>query len=235
MKGSTCAYGMVRDGNGSRTSRPIIGRMWASSSRTISRSPVSICVVMVRCSFRSSPLLVVVAGRRFRSPADAAARFVTEGPVLRPPTAAQGCTDLAHAPGGHLDAQVSAQVYRSVADELYPGRLLGLLTRSLLQPVVQRAARAATHDLGHLLRGHVLRLDPRPLLDVEDALQATDALGKVQATPSVVEDCHARGGVRPCVGDRQFFSICGRLLAHSPSPRASQGPQGRGTHRGGAR
>src|SRR5215207_82141 len=179
--------------------------------------------------------LVVVAGRRFRSPAGAAARFVAEGLVLRPPTAAEGCTDLAHAPGGHLDAQVSAQVYRSVGDELYPDWLLGLLTRTLLQLVVKRAARAATHDLGHLLRGRVLRLDPRPLLDVEDLRQATDALGEVQATPSVVEDCHARGGVRPCVGDRQFFSICRRLLAHSPSPRASQGPQGRGTHRGGAR
>src|SRR5215203_3771020 len=223
MKGSTREYGMVRDGNGSRTSRPIIGRMWASSSRTISRSPVSICVVMVRCSFRSSPLLVVVAGRRFRSPADAAARFVTEGPVLRPPTAAQGCTDLAHAPGGHLDAQVSAHVYRSVGDELYPDWLLGLLTRTLLQLVVKRAARAATHDLGHLLGGRVLRLDPRPLLDVEDLRQATDALGEVQATPSVVEDCHARGGVRPRVGYRRLLSICGRLLAHSLSPLSISG------------
>src|SRR5215218_1337723 len=218
MKGSTCTYGMVRDGKGSRILRPIIGRMWASSSRTISRSPVSICVLMVRCSFRSSPLLVVVAHRRFRSPAGAAARFVAEGLVLGPPTAAEGCTDLAHAPGGHIDAQLSAQVYRSVGDHLYPGRLLGLLTRTLLQPVVKRAARAATHDLGHLLRGRLLRLDPRPLLDVKDLRQATDALRKVQATPSVVEDRHARGGVRPRPGDRQLFSICRRLLAHSLSP-----------------
>src|SRR5215218_89159 len=166
--------------------------------------------------------LVVVAGRRFRSPAGAAARFVAEGLVLRPPTAAEGCTDLAHAPGGHVDAQVSAQVYRSVGDELYPDWLLGLLTRTLLQLVVKRAARAATHDLGHLLGGRVLRLDPRPLLDVEDLRQATDALGEVQATPSVVEDCHARGGVWPRVGDRQF-SICGRLLAHSLSPLSISG------------
>src|SRR5215217_626013 len=222
MNGSTRECGIRADGNVSRISRPIIGRMWASSTRTISRSPVSICVVMVRCSFRSSPLLVVIAGRRFRSPAGAAARFVAEGLVLRPPTAAQGCTDLAHAPGGHLDAQLSAQVYRSVGDELYPGRPLGLLTRTLLQPVVQRAARAATHDLGHLLWGGVLRLYPRPLLDVEDLRQATDALGEVQATPSVVEDCHARGGVWPRVGDRQF-SICGRLLAHSLSPLSISG------------
>src|SRR5215212_9191150 len=176
MKGSTCAYGMVRDGKGSRILRPIIGRMWASSSRTISRSPVSICVLMVRCSFRSSPLLVVVAHRRFRPPAGAAARLVAEGLVLGPPTAAEGCTDLAHAPGWHVDAQVSAQVYRSVGDELYPGRLLGLLTLTLLQPVVKRPARAATYDLGYLLRGGVLRLDPRPLVDVEDLRQATHAL-----------------------------------------------------------
>src|SRR5829696_1468554 len=223
MKGSTCAYGMVRDGKGSRILRPIIGRMWASSSRTISRSPVSICVLMVRCSFRSSPLLVVVAHRRFRPPAGAAARLVAEGLVLRPPTAAQRCTDLAHAPAGHVDAQVSAQVYRSVGDELYPGRLLGLLTRTLLQPVVKRSARAATHDLGHLLRGGVLRLDPRSLLDVEDLRQATDALGEVQATPSVVEDSHARGGVGPRVGDRQLFHICGRLLAHSLYPESISG------------
>src|SRR5215218_2842896 len=82
---------------------------------------------------------------------------VAEGLVLRPSTAAEGCTDLAHAPRGHVDAQISAQVYRSVGDDLYPGRLLGLLTRTLLQPVVQRAARAATHDLGHLLRGRARR------------------------------------------------------------------------------
>src|SRR5918993_2586167 len=221
MKGSTCAYGMARDGRGSRVSMPITERMWASSTRTISRSPVSICMVMVRYSFRSAR--TVVAGWRFRSPAGAAARFVAEGLVLRPPTAAEGCTDLAHAPGGHVDAQVSAQVYRSIGDELYPGRLLGLLTRTLLQPVVQRAARAATYDVGHLLRGRVLRLDPRPLLDVEDLRQATDALGEVQTTPSVVEDSHARGGVRPRVGDRQLFSICGRLLAHSLSPLSISG------------
>src|SRR5215207_9415918 len=167
--------------------------------------------------------LVVVAGRRFRSPAGAAARFVAEGLVLRPPTSAEGCTDLPHAPGGHLDAQVSAQVYRSIGDELYPGRLFGLLTRTLLQPVVQSAARAATHDLGHLLRGRVLRLDPRLLLDVEDLRQATHALGEVQATSSVVEDCHARGSVRPRVGDGQLCSICGRLLAHNLSPLSISG------------
>src|SRR5918997_5386805 len=198
MKGSTWAYGMVRDGNGSRTSRPIMGRTWASSSSTISRSLVSICVVMVRYSFRSRLRLVTVASRRFRTPAGAAARFVAEGLVLRPPTAAQRCTNLPHAPGWHLDAQISAQIYRSVGDELYPGRLLGLLTRTLLQPVVKRSARAATHDLRHQLRGSILRLDPRPLTDVEDLRQATDALGEVQSSPSVVEDSHARGGVRPC-------------------------------------
>src|SRR5829696_9947943 len=119
MNGSTSEYGICTDGNISRISRPIIGRMRASSIRTISRSPVSICVVMVRCSFRS--VRTVVAARHFRSPAGAAARFVAEGLVLRQSTAAEGCTDLAHAPGGHVDAQVSAQVYRSVGDELYPG------------------------------------------------------------------------------------------------------------------
>src|SRR5919107_2728241 len=108
MNGSTSEYGIRPDGNVSRISRPIIGRIRASSTRTISRSPVSICVLMVRCSFRSSPLLVVGAGRRFRSPAGAVARFVTEGLILRPPTAAEGCPDLAHAPGGYLDAQLSA-------------------------------------------------------------------------------------------------------------------------------
>src|SRR5215211_289799 len=163
-------------------------------------------------------------GRQFRTPAGAAARLVAEGLVLRPPTAAQRCTDLAHAPAGHLDAQVSALVYRSVGDELYSRWLLGLLTRILLQPVVQRAARAATHDLGYLLRGGVLRLDPRPRSGVEDLRQATDALGEVQATPSVVEDCHTLGGVGPRVGDRQlFFSVCGRLLAHSLSPESISG------------
>jgi hypothetical protein len=53
---------------------------------------------------------------------------------------------------------------------------------------VQRAARASTHDLCHLLRGGVLRLDPWPLSGVEDLRQATDALGEVQAPASVVED-----------------------------------------------
>src|SRR5829696_6708722 len=223
MKGSTCAYGMVREGRGSRTSRPIMGRMWASSSRTTPRSPVSICVLIVHCSFRSNPLLVVVLGRRFRSPAAAAARLVAERLVLRPPTAAEGCTDLAHAPGWHVDAQVSAQVYRSVGDELYPGRLLGLLTCTLLQPVMKRPARAATYYLGYLLRGRVLRLYPRPLLDVKYLRQATDALGEVQATSSVVEDSHARGGVGPRVGDRQLFSIWGRLVAHSLPPLSISG------------
>src|SRR5918995_4589276 len=226
MKGSTCAYGMVRDGRGSRISRPITGRMWASSSRTTSRSLVSICVVMVRCSFRSSLsslLLVVVLGRRFRSPAGAAARLVAEGLVLGLPTSAEGCTDLTHAPGWHVDAQVSAQVNRSVGDELYPRRLLGLLTGTLLQPVVQRTARAATYHLCYLLSGGVLRLDPRPLLDVKYLRQATNALRKVQAPASVVEDSHARGGVRPRVGDRQLFSICGRLVAHSLSPLSISG------------
>jgi hypothetical protein len=37
----------------------------------------------LRCSFRSRLFLVVVAGRRFRSPAGAAARVVAEGLVLR--------------------------------------------------------------------------------------------------------------------------------------------------------
>src|SRR5215210_1825824 len=173
---------------------------------------------------RSSPLLVVVARRRFRPPAGAAARFVAERLVLRPPTAAKRCTHLPHPPGWYVDAQVSAQVYRSVGDEPYPGRLLGLLRRSLLEPVVQRAARAATHDLGHILRGGVLRLDPRPLSGVEDFRQATDALGEVQASPSVVEDRHPRGGVGPRVGDRQLvFSVCGRFLAHSRSPLSISG------------
>src|SRR5215218_8217872 len=89
MKGSTREYGMVRDGNGSRTSRPIIGRMWEFPSRTTSRSPVSICVVMVFCTLRSSLVLVVATCRLFRSPAGAAARFVVEGLVLRKPTAVQ--------------------------------------------------------------------------------------------------------------------------------------------------
>src|SRR5688572_18215079 len=124
---------MDREGRGSRISSPIMGRMWASSSRTTSRSPVSICVLMMRYSFRSSLFLVVVAHRRFRPPAGAAARLVAEGLVLR-------------------------------------------------------TARAATHDLSHLLCGGVIRLDPRPLLDVEDMRQATHALGEVQAPPSVVED-----------------------------------------------
>src|SRR5215212_72577 len=96
--------------------------------------------------------------------------------------------------------------------------MLGLLRRTLLQLVVKRATRAATHDLGHLLCGRVLRLDPPPLSGVEDLRQTTDALGEVQAPPSVVEYSHARSGVRPRVGDRQFFSICGRLLAHSLPP-----------------
>src|SRR5688500_18851457 len=133
---------MVREGRGSRISRPIMGRMWASSSRTTSRSAVMVWVVMVRCSFRSIPLLVVVASRRFRSPAYAAARVVAER-------------------------------------------------------LVRRAARAATHDLGYVLRGGVPRLDPRPLTDVEDLRQATDALGEVQSSPSVIEDSRAGGGVGP--------------------------------------
>src|SRR5687768_4534988 len=146
MKGSTCAYGMVRDGRGSRISRPIIGRMWASSTRTISRSPVSICVLMVLCSFRSRLFQVVAVCRLLRSPAGAAARLVAEGLVLSKPTAAQRCSHLPHAPGWHLDAQVSAQVHRSVGHKLYPGRTLGGLRRTL-QPVVQRPTRASTHDL----------------------------------------------------------------------------------------
>src|SRR5918993_3804627 len=223
MKGSTWAYGMVRDGNGSRTSSPIMGRTWASSTSTISRCPVSICVVMVRYSFRSRLRLVTVASRRFRTPAGAAARFVAEGLVLRQPTAAQRCTNLPHAPGWHLDAQISAQIHRSVGDELSPRRLLGLLTRTLLQPVVKRSARAATHDLGYLLRRRVPRLDPRPLTDVENLRQATNALGEVQASPSVIEDSHARGSVGPRVGDRQLISICGRLLAHNLSPLSISG------------
>src|SRR5918995_133113 len=212
-----------RERRGSRTSRPIMGRMWASSSRSTSRSLVSICVLMVRSSFRSSSLLVVVARRRFRSRVGAPAGVVAEGLVLRPRTAAKRCTHLPHAPGGRVDAQVSAQVNRSVGDELYPRRLLGLLTRTLLQPVVQRAARAATHDLGYLLRRGVLRLDPRPLTDVENLRQATNALGEVQASPSVIEDSHARGVVGPRVGDRQLISICGRLLAHNLSPLSISG------------
>src|SRR5215208_2810775 len=205
MKGSTREYGMVRDGNGSRTSSPIIGRMWASSSRTISRSPVSICVVMVLCSFRSSLFLVVGAGGRFRRPATAAARLVAEWLVLRAPTPAQRCTYLAHAPGGYIDAQISTQVYRSVGHKLYVGGLLGLLSRSFLKSVVQRPARAPTHYLGHLLRRGVLGLDPRPLLHIEYLRQATDTLGEVQTPSPVVVDRHAGGGVCPRVGDRQFF------------------------------
>src|SRR5215203_4683527 len=229
IKGSTCAYGMVREGRGSRTLRPIMGRMWASSSRSTSRSLISICVLMVRSSFRSSSLLVVVAGRRFRSPAGVPAGVVAEGLVLRPPTSAQRCSHLPHAPGGHLYAQVSAQVYRSVWDKFYPGGLLGLLRRSFLQPVVQRAARAPTHNLRHLICGGVLRLDPRPLRNVEDLRQATDALGEVQAPPFIVEDPHVGGGVRASVRDRQFFfsiyafSTPGRLLAHGLSPVSISG------------
>jgi hypothetical protein len=61
---------------------------------------------------------------------------------------------------------------------------------------------------GYFLRRRVPRLDSRPPLDVNDLRQATDALGEVQASPSVVEYCRSRGGVRPRVGDRQLFSIC---------------------------
>src|SRR5215211_6512663 len=207
MKGSTREYGMVRDGNGSRTSRPIIGRMWAFSSRTTSRSPVSICVLMVFCTFRSSLILVVATCRLLRSPAGAAARFVAEGLVLSKPTPAQRCTYLPHAPGGYIDAQVSTQVNRSVGHKLYVGGLLGILSRSFLKPVVQRAARAATHYLGYLLRRGVLRLDPGPLLHVEDLRQPTHALGEVQAPSPVVVDRRAGSAVRPSVGDSRFFSI----------------------------
>src|SRR5918992_2125636 len=223
MKESTREYGMVRDSNGSRTSRPIIGRMWEFPSRTTSRSPVSICVVMVFCTLRSSLVLVVATCRLLRSPAGAAARLVAEGLVLRSPTAAKRCSHLPHAPGGHVDAQVSAQVYRSVGDKLYVGRPFGLLRRTLLQPVVQRAARTATHHLRHLLRRGVLRLDPWPLSGVEDLGQATDALGGMQAPRSFVEDRHAGGGVGPRVGVRQLFSIYGRLVAHSLSPLSISG------------
>src|SRR5215207_1859946 len=229
MNGSTIEYGILLDGNGSRTSSPITGRIRASSTRAISRSTVSICVVMARCSFRSSSLLGVVAGLRFRSPASAAASLVAEGLVLRPPTAAERCTHLPHVPGWYLYAQISAQVYRAVGHQLHPRRLLWLLRRTLLKPVVQRTARAPTHHLGYLLRRGVLRLDPRPLLDVEDLRQATNALGEVQAPPSVVEDPHAGGGVRLRVGNRQFFfsiyvfSTCGRLLAHGLSPVSISG------------
>src|SRR5215216_3206116 len=191
MKGSTREYGMVRDGNGSRTSRPIIGRMWAFSSRTTSRSPVSICVVMVFCTFRSSLILVIATCRL----AGAAARFVAEGLVLSKPTPAQRCTYLPHAPGGYIDAQVSTQVHRSVGHKLYVGGLLGLLSQSFLKPVVKRPARAPTHHLGYLLRRGSLRLDPRPLVHIEDLRQATDALREVQATPSVVVDRQPGGGV----------------------------------------
>src|SRR5215213_5007069 len=203
MKGSTCAYGMVREGRGSRTSSPIIGRMWAFSSRTTSRSPVSICVVMVFCTFRSSLILVIATCRL----AGAAAPFVAEGLVLSKPTPAQRCTYLPHAPGGYIDAQVSTQVNRSVGHKLYVGGLLGLLSRSFLKPVVQRAARTATHYLGYLLRRGVLRLDPGPLLHVEDLRQPTHALGEVQAPSPVVVDRRAGSAVRLSVGDSRFFSI----------------------------
>src|SRR5215207_262723 len=196
----------VRDGprrQRFRTSKPIIGRMWAFSSRTTSRSPVSICVVMVFCTFRSSLILVIATCRL----AGAAARFVAEGLVLSKPTPAQRCTYPPHAPGGYIDAQVSTQVNRSVGHKLYVGGLLGLLSRSFLKPVVQRAARAATHYLGYLLRRGVLRLDPGPLLHVEDLRQPTHALGEVQAPSPVVVDRCAGSAVRPSVGDSRFFSI----------------------------
>src|SRR5215203_2880167 len=205
MKGSTREYGMVRDGNGSRTSRPIIGRMSAFSSRTTSRSLVSICVVMVFCTFRSSLILVVATCRLLRSPAGAAARIVAEGLVLGKPTAAQRRSHLAHAPGRNVDPQVTAQVHRSVGHKLYQRRLLWLLRITLLKPVVKRPTRTATHYLGHLLRRGVLGLDPRPLLHIEYLRQATDTLGEVQAPSPVVVDRHAGGGVCPRLGDRQFF------------------------------
>src|SRR6202165_2372600 len=43
---------MFRDGRGSRTLLPIIGRIWASSTRTISRCAVSMCVAIVMSSVR---------------------------------------------------------------------------------------------------------------------------------------------------------------------------------------
>ena len=96
------------------------------------RSPVSICVVMVFCTFRSSLILVIaVPARRC-----GCTRFVAEGLVLSKPTPAQRCTYLPHAPGGYIDAQVSTQVNRSVGHKLYVGGLLGLLSRSFLKPVV---------------------------------------------------------------------------------------------------
>src|SRR5215218_5992065 len=115
---------------------------------------------MVRYSFRSSSLLVVGAGRRFRPPATAAARFVAEGLILRKPTAAQRCTNLPHLTlTRYLYAQISTQVYRSVGNQLYVGRLLWLLRSTLLHKVVQRPARAPTHYLRYPLRRGVLGLD----------------------------------------------------------------------------
>src|SRR5215204_1715301 len=205
MKGSTREYGMVHDGNGSRTSRPIIGRMWAFSSRATSRSPVSICVVMVFCALRSSLVLVVASRRLPRSPAGAAARFVAEGLVLRKPTAAQRCTYLPHRPRGYLAAQISPQAYRPLGHELYLTRPLGLLRKTILKPVVQSTTRAPTHYLRYPLRRGVLRLDPGALLHIEYLRQATDTLGEVQAPPSVVVDRYPRSAVGLRLGDRKLF------------------------------
>ena len=61
MNGSTLSYGTLREGRGSRISKPIIGRMWACSTSTASREArVSCCTFLTSVSSGAvqAPLLI---------------------------------------------------------------------------------------------------------------------------------------------------------------------------------
>ena len=172
---------MVRDGKGSRTSRPIIGRCGRPRSGRPpahrSRSAWSWCFAPFArrlsssrwCGSalpKSSRCGCTFCRRRARSP------YAHSGTAMLGPRA---CDRLAPRCSG-LRAGLSGPLATNSTRPLGP-------CQALLQPVVQRPTRAATHDLGHPLRRGVLGLDPRPLLDVEDLRQPTDTLGEVQAPP----------------------------------------------------
>ena len=151
------------------------------------RSPVSICVVMVFCTFRSS-LILVIATCRLRQP------------VRLHALSQKGSFSVS--PHRHSDARTSRMRPAGTSMLRSPRRLIGPLATnstwvgcsgSSVGPQAGSVARrrAATHYLGYLLRRRVLRLDPGPLLHVEDLRQPTHALGEVQAPSPVVVDRRA--------------------------------------------
>src|SRR5712691_11215948 len=68
-------------------------------------------------------------------------------------------------------------------------RPVRVFVRPAIEPVVeQRAARAAPHDLGHLVGAGGVRQDPRPPVELEDFALPTQALGDMDAEVQVKAD-----------------------------------------------